>query len=236
MIENVLVLGAGSAGLIAAITLQHKLPQFKVRVLRSREIGVIGVGEGTTPVFPKHLFQQIGIPAGAFYAMAEPTWKIGIKFLWGPRGRFDYTFSHQMDAGWSDLPKENGFHCDGDFRNVDLAASLMHHDKVFARNPRGGGPDIQPWHGFHIENRKLVDVLEKCAVEGGVEIIDGTMTSARRWTSCVIPHGPGTRRRSPPLRVKRDRCSQAQPREKIRGAAERNRRARRHPVGRRAFR
>ena len=180
MIENVLVLGAGSAGLIAAITLQHKLPQFKVRVLRSREIGVIGVGEGTTPVFPKHLFQQIGIPAGVFYAMAEPTWKIGIKFLWGPRGRFDYTFSHQMDAGWSDLPKENGFYCDAEFRNVDLAASLMHHDKVFARNPRGGGPDIQPWHGFHIENRKLVDVLEKCAVEGGIEIIDGTMTSAER--------------------------------------------------------
>ena len=180
MIENVLVLGAGSAGLTAALTLRHKFPQLKVRVLRSREIGVIGVGEGTTPAFPVHLFEKIGISRAAFYKMAEPTWKIGIKFLWGPRGRFDYTFSQQLDAAWSDLPKPNGFYCDAEFRSVDLPSSLMQQDKVFARNPRGGGPDIQDWHGFHIENRKLVDVLEKCALEAGIEIIDGTMTSAER--------------------------------------------------------
>ncbi len=180
MIENVLVIGAGSAGLIAALTLQHKLPQFRVRVLRSKEIGVIGVGEGTTPLFPAHLFNEIGISKAAFYSMAEPTWKIGIKFLWGPRGRFDYTFSQQLDAQWSDLPKPNGFYCDAEFRNVDLPAALMNFDKVFARQPQGGGPEILGWHGFHIENRKLVDVLEKCAVEAGIEIINGTMTSAER--------------------------------------------------------
>ena len=87
MIGNVLVLGAGSAGLIAALTLQMKLPQFRVRVLRSREIGVIGVGEGTTPAFPNHLFQTLGISPALFYKNAQPTWKMGIKFLWGPRGR-----------------------------------------------------------------------------------------------------------------------------------------------------
>ena len=180
MIENVLVLGAGSAGLIAALTLQMKLPQFRVRVLRSREIGVIGVGEGTTPAFPNHLFQTLGISPALFYKNAQPTWKIGIKFLWGPRGRFDYTFSHQLDAQWSDLPRPNGYYCDAEFRGVDLAAALVAHDRVFARNPKGGGPDIQPWHGFHIENAKLVEVLEDCAVQMGVEIIDGTVTSAER--------------------------------------------------------
>ena len=180
MIENVLVLGAGSAGLIAALTLQMKLPQFRVRVLRSREIGVIGVGEGTTPSFPNHLFQELGIKTGSFYSKALPTWKIGIKFLWGPRGRFDYTFTEQLDSQWSDLPRPNGFYCDAQFRGVDLAAALVAHDKVWERNPNGGGPDIQGWHGFHIENQKLVDILEACAVETGVEIIDGTMSSAER--------------------------------------------------------
>jgi tryptophan halogenase len=149
-------------------------------VLRSREIGVIGVGEGTTPAFPRHLFQTLGIAAGEFYAKAEPLWKLGVKFLWGPRGRFDFTFSQQFDAQWSDLPRPNGFYCDAEFQSVDLAAALMRADKVFPRNPKGGGPDIQPWYGFHIENRKLVDVLEEIAVEFGVEIIDGTMSSAER--------------------------------------------------------
>ena len=50
--QNVLVLGAGSAGLIAAISLKGKIPQLAVRVVRSPDIGVIGVGEGTTPNFP----------------------------------------------------------------------------------------------------------------------------------------------------------------------------------------
>ena len=53
MIENILVLGAGSAGLVAAISLRRKLPQLAIRVVRSPEIGVIGVGEGTTPNFPQ---------------------------------------------------------------------------------------------------------------------------------------------------------------------------------------
>ena len=180
MIQNVLILGAGSAGLIAALTLQRKLPRLQVRVLRSREIGVIGVGEGTTPAFPKHIFRELEIPAGRFFPAAQPLWKIGVKFLWGPRGRFDYTFSQQLNSQWSDLSRPNGFYCDAEFRGADLASALMAHDRVFPRQPNGGGPDVQPWYGFHIENRKLVDVLESCAVESGVGIIDGTMNSAER--------------------------------------------------------
>ena len=56
MIKNILILGAGSAGLLAAIALRKKLPSVGVRVVRSSEMGVIGVGEGTTPALPKHLF------------------------------------------------------------------------------------------------------------------------------------------------------------------------------------
>ena len=48
---KILVLGAGSAGLMAAVTLKRKLPGLAVTVVRSPEIGVIGVGEGTTPAF-----------------------------------------------------------------------------------------------------------------------------------------------------------------------------------------
>src|SRR4051812_38680722 len=87
-IKNVLVLGAGSAGLIAALSLKRKIPQITVRIVRSPDIGVIGVGEGTTPNFPVHLFDYLGISRRLFYAHAQPTWKIGIRFIWGPRGKF----------------------------------------------------------------------------------------------------------------------------------------------------
>jgi tryptophan halogenase len=180
MIQNILVLGAGSAGLIAAISFRRKLPTLNVRVVRSPEIGVIGVGEGTTPNFPKHIFEYLGISRAKFYELAQPTWKIGIRFLWGTRGRYDYTFSQQLDSHWTNLPRPNGYYCDEEFSCADVPSALMRHDKAFPRQPNGGGPDIQPWHAFHIENKKFVDVLEMVARQIGVEIIDGKMSSAER--------------------------------------------------------
>lgn len=179
MIQNILVLGAGSAGLLAAIALKRKVPQINVRVVRSPELGVIGVGEGTTPNFPRFLFDYLGLSRKKFYEMAEPTWKLGIRFHWGPHERFEYAFSLQMDSHWSDLPRPNGYYCEEDFSCAGLPSTLMRHDKVFARQA-DGSPDIQPWHAFHIENKKFVDVLELLARAAGVEIIDGKVTQAER--------------------------------------------------------
>src|SRR5688572_27623345 len=179
MIQDVLVLGAGSAGLIAALSLKRKIPQLNVRVVRSPDIGVIGVGEGTTPNFPRHIFDYLGISRKRFYQLAEPTWKLGIRFLWGPRGRFDYTFAPQLDSHWSDLPRPNGFYCDDEFSCLDVPAALMRQDKAFPRQANGA-PDVQPWHAFHIENKKFVDMLEIIARESGVEFTDGKVTGADR--------------------------------------------------------
>ena len=184
MIKNLLVLGAGSAGLIAAISLKRKLPQLAVRVVRSPELGVIGVGEGTTPNFPKHIFDFLGISRKRFHELAEPTWKLGIRFLWGPRGRFDYTFDQQLDKQWSDLPAPNGYYCDEDFRCASVPAALMAHGRAFPRQP-DGCPDIQSWHAFHIENQKFVSVLELVARENGVEIIDGKVTGSERGAAGI---------------------------------------------------
>lgn len=179
MIQSVLVLGAGSAGLFAAITLKRKLPRLSVRLVRSSDIGVIGVGEGTTPAMPKHLFGFLGLSQARFYAQAEPTWKLGIRFLWGPREYFDYTFTPQFDGQWSNLSRPNGFYADEDCRGACLTSALMESGRAFVRNPRaGGGPDMSVAFGFHIENLKLVATLETIAQELGVTFIEGKVSGA----------------------------------------------------------
>ena len=180
MIQNILVLGAGSAGLLAAITLKKKLPQIDVRVVRSSDLGVIGVGEGTTASMPPFLFGYLGMSPAIFYARAEPTWKLGIHFLWGPRDHFDFTFSNQIDAQFTNLPRSNGFYAHEEFRWTDLNAALMAEGKAFARNPNGGGPDMNISFGFHIENKKLVETLETMAAELGVAFIEGKVRATER--------------------------------------------------------
>ncbi len=179
MLKDVLVLGAGSAGLIAALTLKRRMPQLSVRVVRSPDIHVIGVGESTTPNLPTHLFQYLGLSRKRFYALAEPTWKMGIHFIWGPRQSFEYAFEPQLDARSPELPRPNGFYCDEDFSCMNLNSALMSQNKAFPRQPNGA-PDIPAWHAFHLENPKLVKALEAFCREDGVQIIDGKMKAAER--------------------------------------------------------
>jgi hypothetical protein len=100
MIQRVLVLGGGSAGFLAAISLKIKLPDLSVSVVRSKDMGVIGVGEATTFAFPNYLHGRLKIESGEVHRNAQPTWKPGIRFLnWGPRRHFDYTFRPQGGVG-----------------------------------------------------------------------------------------------------------------------------------------
>ena len=181
MIRNITVLGGGSAGFIAAIALKRKLPHLKVRVLRSADIGVIGVGEGTTQFFPRFFFEQMGLNPGIFYAKAEPTWKLGIRFLWGPRKHFHYSFTRPIETRWVNLPRNCGFYCDEEFANLDVWYALMEQDRALPRDA-GGRVDFQKHAhlGFHVENKKLVACLDSLAAGLGVEIVEGTVAAVEK--------------------------------------------------------
>jgi tryptophan halogenase len=173
-IRRVLVLGGGSAGLLAALTLKRLSPALDVALVRSTEIGVIGVGEGTTAVFPAHLFDTLGIPKDEFYREAQPTWKQGIRFLWGPREEFFYDFEFQYDQQFPGTRKATGYYAAGDCRDLSHACALMGQGKAFTTGPLGR-PVIKGQYAFHIENHRLVNCLETIAARVGVTLEDDTL-------------------------------------------------------------
>ena len=75
MVEKVIVLGGGSAGFLAALALK-KVPGVRVIVIRSKEIGIIGVGEGSTLPLTQFLHGFLGLGDKAFLEIARPTWKL----------------------------------------------------------------------------------------------------------------------------------------------------------------
>jgi tryptophan halogenase len=174
LVKRVIVLGGGSAGFIAAVTLKRRLPQLDVTVLRSADIGVIGVGEGTTAAFPRHFFENLKLKPKQFYADAQPTWKLGIKFLWGPHPEFYYAFMNEYDQRLPELPRHIGFYACEEASYTGTVSALMAHDKAFPSRP-DGQPQFHNFFAFHIENKKLIGWLEKLSLELGVEVRDLTV-------------------------------------------------------------
>ena len=87
-IRKIIVLGGGSAGLLAAITLKRRAPSLDVAVIHSSKIPIIGVGEGSTFTLPQYLHGYLGINPSHFHQTVN---------LWPPAGMifsFEFGISH----------------------------------------------------------------------------------------------------------------------------------------------
>jgi tryptophan halogenase len=175
-IQKVAVLGAGSAGLMAALALRRAIPSLQVRVIRSPDIGVIGVGEGSTPNLRSFLLDFLQLDPNRFYAQAQPTWKLGIRFLWGPRGAFNYTFASQIAGRVRGFKRAAGYYCEDCFDPMNVDSALMLAERVAERDQHGM-PTFSIGHAWHIENRLFVDWLESESRRAGVKITDAKVTS-----------------------------------------------------------
>ena len=178
-ISKVIVLGGGSAGFMAAIVLKVKLPDLDVLVIRSKDIGIIGVGEGSTVALTRFLHEYLRVGAKRFYETAQPTWKLGLRFLWGPRPVFHYSFGPGLDLRVEPFRKRLGYYCDEEMDHAQPYSALMAHDKVFARGPDGSSPAIHPNFSYHFENEKYVSFLEGYAAAAGVRVVDDTVAGVK---------------------------------------------------------
>jgi tryptophan halogenase len=174
MINNVLVLGGGSAGFLTAITLKHRHPDMRVTVLRSKDIGIIGVGESTTIPLVNHLHGYLRMDLTEFYRLVVPTHKLAIRFLWGPRPYFDYGLNFQLDLRYQGFSKVIGYYS-GDTIDFGRLSALMTRNKVFLRRP-DGRPAYNRDPAYHLQNVPFVAFLEQYAQRQGVEILDDTVT------------------------------------------------------------
>ena len=78
-IENVVIVGGGTAGWLAAATLAARLPRLAVTLVEAPDIATIGVGEGTWPTMRETL-RAIGIAESEFLSECSASLKQGSRF------------------------------------------------------------------------------------------------------------------------------------------------------------
>jgi tryptophan 6-halogenase len=91
---RIIILGGGTAGWMAACLMAHHWPRERVSVsvVESPEIGIIGVGEGSTPQM-KVFFDELGIAERDWMPACNATYKNGISFhRWSARPGYESYF------------------------------------------------------------------------------------------------------------------------------------------------
>lgn len=107
-IRDVVIVGGGTAGWMAAAALGHHLRHAGVRftVVESSEIGTIGVGEATIPTI-RRFYAQLGMTDAEVMTATQATCKLGIRFSgWSGEGS---DFIHPFGLYGQDLDGV-GFH------------------------------------------------------------------------------------------------------------------------------
>ena len=105
-VKNITIVGGGTAGLISALILEKKFRNhINIQIIKSDEIGIIGVGEGST----EHWIDFMGWCDLYYFELIREcncTLKSGIMFKdWS-----DNNFLHSVYGGINKLGQENIFY------------------------------------------------------------------------------------------------------------------------------
>lgn len=183
-IEKIVVVGGGSAGFMAALTLVKRLPAAKLEVVHSPDIPVIGVGESTTVAIPRFLHDELGIDRREFFRAVEPSWKLGLRLEFGVPEvtHFNYPFDLLINKRVPGSEATVGYHMLADQVDASLFGALMDRCKSPCR-AQNGRMICDQRSAYHIKNDRYIAYLQRKSIEAGATTVAGEVGSVQRHES-----------------------------------------------------
>jgi tryptophan halogenase len=166
-IRSILIVGGGTAALIAALMLKRKL-NLQIDVVHSVNMGTIGVGESTTEHW-RDFCEFIGINQIEALVECNATYKAGIRFKgWTKNGDWIHHVNAEYSKKWGQYAPVYA----RQIANNDpyMAPEYYLNDKL----PKWllNKPEIWPTNQFNFDTFKLGEYLTKIATSVGVNFYD----------------------------------------------------------------
>lgn len=189
--KRIVIAGGGTAGWMAANLLATELASHNVAVtlVESPTIGIIGVGEGSTPNL-KRFFEILNIPEAIWMDKCNATYKVNISFAgWSPQSgiaQYAHPFTSQID-----MHTFKAFNVNCLTRRMGLDTHTQPDDfflnSVLAKQRRlPHSPEHFPFqieYGYHFDSYLLGEFLGEHAKKLGVEHIADKIERVIRHSS-----------------------------------------------------
>jgi tryptophan halogenase len=173
---KIIVLGAGTAGLVAALMLREKYPLCPIAVVKSGEIGIIGVGEGSTEHWVKFM-DYIGLSVEEVVFNTRATIKIGILFKdWNVGEEYIHSIHQNPFSKHARMDLYHQF-LSQNTSNVKFPLAPMF-EHVFYNKNVPMRPDFKVSNQYHFDTFKLNEYLLQKCTERNISIVDTKVTDA----------------------------------------------------------
>ncbi len=174
---NIVILGGGTAGWMAANLFAHywRDKGVNVTLVESSDIGIVGVGEGSTPTL-KRFFEILGIEESQWMPQCNATYKVNIRFAgWSPASGIE-SYSHPF-ISQLDTFTERPFHVNCRTRRLGLDTHVRPEDFLIngVLANQGKGPKtpanfpFRMEYGYHFDSHLVGQFLAKHAQGLGVK-------------------------------------------------------------------
>ena len=170
---KIVVIGAGTAGLVTALILREKYPTYPITIIKSDTVGTVGVGEGSTEHWAWFM-DFVGINNLELLHETKATVKIGILFKDWHSGS-DYVHSLSFFNFYTLNRPEifNHLYLNGNQKDFPLAPHFKH---TYFNNLVDQSEDFRSSNQYHFDTFKLGNYLSKICRDRDITIEDNIVT------------------------------------------------------------
>ena len=170
---HIVILGAGTAGLISALMIREKYPFATIDIIKSGEIGIVGVGEGSTEHWNEFV-NFVGLDYLEIMYKTKATVKIGILFKdWNIGEEYIHSVGiHKL----SPLDRPDFYHHLYLNNTADKFPLAPYFQDTFYKNLLPLNRELSVSNQYHFDTFKLNDYLQEVCTRRNIIISDCIVT------------------------------------------------------------